>query len=354
MSNNLGSKYSERMESTTDITCNICQNTFPDKKKFTVHQRIHSEDKFHPCKFCGIVLTTKDDLYEHNCADLTIERPFSCDICQLRFKRLSNLETHKRIHTGEKPYSCEICKKSFNQNSSFIRHKRIHTGEKPYSCKICKKSYNDNSSLKQHKRTHTGEKRYSCDICKKAFTQSSDLTKHKRIHSGEKPYSCEVCQKSFADVWALKRHNKSGPHLRIKQNSLNTNQNNYVDCGEAIKVEDIKEELNGVESVKDPLSLQLDNQTNHKEEPPSDFDYDQIEFTDIKIICQGKIFNCHRSLLSAKSPYFAAMFSKAFKEGNSTEIFMDSIHPDILEVHINNLQNQSKLIYEKLGIYKGF
>ena len=143
---------------------------------------------------------------------------------------------------------------------------------------------------------------------------------------------------SFADVWALKRHKKSGPHLRITQNSLNTNQNNYVDCGEDIKVEDIKEELNEVESVENPLSLQLNKQTSHEEEPPSDFDYDEIEFTDIKIICQGKIFNCHRILLSARSPYFAALFSKAFKEGNCTKIVMDSIHPDILEVHINHLQ----------------
>ena len=62
--------------------------------------------------------------------------------------------------------------------------------------------------------------------------------------------------------------------------------------------------------------------------------FEEMKFSDIKIKCQGKIFNCHRFLLSSRSPYFAAMFSKAFKEGNSTEIAMDSINPDILEVHI--------------------
>ena len=107
------------MESTTDITCDICQNTFSDKKTFTAHQRIHSEDKFHSCKLCGLVLTTRDDLYEHNC-DLKIidqaERPFSCDICQFKFKQLLHLKIHKRIHIGEKPYSCDLCNLSFNQN----------------------------------------------------------------------------------------------------------------------------------------------------------------------------------------------------------------------------------------------
>ena len=32
--------------------------------------------------------------------------------------------------------------------------------------------------------------------------------------------------------------------------------NNYVDCGESIKAEDIKEEINDEESVEDPLDIQ--------------------------------------------------------------------------------------------------
>ena len=126
------------MESTTDITCNICQKTYP-KKIFTAHQRIHSEDKFHPCYICGIVFINSDELHQHNC-DSTIndqvERQFSCDKCKLRFKWLSNLKVHKRIHTGEIPYSCEICKKSFNQSSNLKRHIRIHTEEKSYSLEL--------------------------------------------------------------------------------------------------------------------------------------------------------------------------------------------------------------------------
>ena len=277
------------MESTIDIKCDICQKTFPEQI-FSAHQELHSENKVHPCKLCGKVFTTGDDLNWHNC-NSTInnqaERSFSCDICQLKCKQLSHLTIHKRIHTGEKPYSCNICKKSYYHNSSLIEHKRIHTGEKPYSCEICKMSFNHNSNLLKHKRIHTVEKRYSCNICKKSynqraslfqhkrihtgekyscdfchlsFTWSSALSNHKRIHTGEKPYSCEICQKSFADTSSLREHKKSRAHLE-KQKSLNTNQNNYFDSGEAIKVEDIKEELNEEESVEDPLSVQLDNQT---------------------------------------------------------------------------------------------
>ena len=169
------------MESTTDIKCDICQKTFPEQI-FSAHQELHSENKVHPCKLCGKVFTTGDNLNWHNC-NSTInnqaERSFSCDICQLKCKQLSQLTIHKRIHTGEKLYSCHICKKSYYHNSSLIEHKRIHTGEKPYSCEICKMSFNHNSNLLQHKRIHTVEKQYSCNICKKSYNQRASLFQHK-------------------------------------------------------------------------------------------------------------------------------------------------------------------------------
>ena len=38
-----------------------------------------------------------------------------------------------------------------------------------------------------------------------------------------------------------------------------------------------------MESVEDSISLQLDNQTNHKEENPSDYDYDKIDIEEMKL-----------------------------------------------------------------------
>ena len=63
----------------------------------------------------------------------------------------------------------------------------------------------------------------------------------------KKPYSCDVCQKSFAISSGIYHHNKTADHTE-RMKSKNTNnpltQSSFVDCGESIKLEDIKEEIN--------------------------------------------------------------------------------------------------------------
>ena len=144
--------------------------------------------------------------------------------------------------------------------------KQKHSSSKEYSCTICGKSFPTKSRLTRHERVHTGEKPYECDICKKTFGLSSDLTRHTRVHTGEKPYLCEVCQKSYTRSSTLSKHNKTDDHIK-RAKDKNTNipviQTSFVDCGNGIKLEDIKEEINEEESVDDPISIhQKDESSN--------------------------------------------------------------------------------------------
>ena len=102
-------------------------------------------------------------------------------------------------------------------------------------------------NLARYTRVYTGEKPYKCEICKKKFSIHSNLTVHKIVHTGEKPYSCDVCQKSYSKSSGLSYHNKTASHIermKSKNRIIPPTQSSFVDCGESIKEEDIKEEIN--------------------------------------------------------------------------------------------------------------
>lgn len=38
------------------------------------------------------------------------ERPFECDMCDMKFVQKYHLDRHRRVHSGEKPFQCDRCK----------------------------------------------------------------------------------------------------------------------------------------------------------------------------------------------------------------------------------------------------
>ncbi|XP_040203486.1 zinc finger protein 572-like [Rana temporaria] len=133
-----------------------------------------------------------DDEHEpqtvRDAAVLPTEKKFSCTECGKFFQIKSNLNAHKRSHTGEKPFSCPDCGKCFSKKSHLITHQRLHTGEKPFSCSWCEKCFVQKSELVIHQRSHTGEKPFSCPECGKCYSRKSHLCRHQRSHTTPRHY----------------------------------------------------------------------------------------------------------------------------------------------------------------------
>lgn len=62
-------------------------------------------------------------------------KAFYCPICKKHFK--GHLAQHIRTHGKSKLYNCDECGVSFAQNSQLNVHRRIHSGERPFRCRVC-------------------------------------------------------------------------------------------------------------------------------------------------------------------------------------------------------------------------
>ncbi|KAF0033159.1 hypothetical protein F2P81_015449 [Scophthalmus maximus] len=92
-----------------------------------------------------------------------------------------------------KNHACEACGKAFRDVYHLNRHRLSHSDEKPYSCPVCQQRFKRKDRMSYHVRSHQGgvEKPYVCPHCAKAFSRPDHLNSHVRqVHSTERPFKC--------------------------------------------------------------------------------------------------------------------------------------------------------------------
>ncbi|XP_072168541.1 uncharacterized protein [Diadema setosum] len=177
--------------------CLYCKKGFKRMGNLNVHKRLHTGEKPFVCRTCNKAFSIKSNLKQHELSAHTDARPYVCPTCPARFKQRSHLKSHQEIHSDIKKYECKICGQKFRQSSHLQRHQLIHAGIKLFKCEQCQSAFNLLSDLQRHARIHTGEKPFSCSYCNKAFRRKFQLKVHERHHTNSASGKCKRYSKTL-------------------------------------------------------------------------------------------------------------------------------------------------------------
>uniref|UniRef100_A0A3P9CX54 Endothelial zinc finger protein induced by tumor necrosis factor alpha n=1 Tax=Maylandia zebra TaxID=106582 RepID=A0A3P9CX54_9CICH len=202
----------------SSLLCDFCGKEFKCRSQLAVHFQTHTDsplDAPFACGVCGKRLKSEALLTAHARIH-TGDKPHRCGVCLRSFQRATCLKQHQvRVSTAtsEKAFPCTVCSKVFKFRSLLASHSTIHSDARPFACDFCSRRFRRLSHLKRHREVvHANGARlpqsFVCHICGKDKKCRSQLARHVIIHTGERPFACDLCSARFNRHGNLQQHRK--------------------------------------------------------------------------------------------------------------------------------------------------
>nr|CAD7442629.1 unnamed protein product [Timema bartmani] len=123
--------------------CEVCSRGFKLWESFHIH-RLRDHEKLQEC---GLWLQGSDGIYE-------------CELCPDTFEQKKQLLGHIKLEHLKKKFECDECGKGFNVKGDLDNHRRSkHTKERPFKCPVCQKAFLTSGVFYQHRMMHAGIKK---------------------------------------------------------------------------------------------------------------------------------------------------------------------------------------------------